>query len=428
MKNELWIVLLLFSGFVGCSSSVQTDRPYQEIGRAQHFTLVEPGYVIGIEKIKINNEILGKVPNKKKPYSEYFIENSDEKNKQRNDEFKSATSGGSKVMMVTQITKSVKFCGNFYNHYLYNSYSNFFYPKYDLDESFSQIDAMFNDLKNQLKDTKEPFTHILIMSMGWNNDQAESMWRYNTILNNLNLASSNNSSFKPLVIVFTWPSVWGSVSDSIILKTFRHLVSYGNKASDADEIGYTWANWIVNHQLPAAIEAAHLKDNPKVVLIGHSFGARLLSRALFSSSYIKSTYSRSNPVDIFLGLQGAFSARRFVADAGLEGNPYSEFNKFPTKFILTTSSHDWSNAAAFWSAHMGGPWGLNYAQKHTNVFNIKDWSKGSSLSDLSSTEEILLINASSIVNGDHNDDPNAIDAHNDILDHEMGELIWSAIH
>ena len=47
---------------------------------------------------------------------------------------------------------------------------------------------MFADMAMQLKQAKEqgePFTHVVVMSMGWNNDQVESLYRYNTIIKNV---------------------------------------------------------------------------------------------------------------------------------------------------------------------------------------------------------------------------------------------------
>lgn len=228
------------------------------------------------------------------------------------------------------------------------------------------------------------------------------------------------------MIALTWPSAWATASDSGIRRTLGHILSYPNKANDADEIGYTWVNWMVNHKLPVAIASANLPDSkrPKIVMLSHSFGVRLLSRALFSSKHLRAEYKSSNSVDLFIGLQGAVSGRRFVMNNGREGSPYAEFNSLPTRIILTTSKNDKANPFAHYvtgASHVGGVQGLQLALKHQKIFDVVEWVKGKKPFD-SSKDKILMVDASSIVN-----DKTNVSGHNDVLDQEMAELIWSFI-
>lgn len=284
---------------------------------------------------------------------------------------------------------------------------------------------MFNDLTDQLNNK---YTHILVMSMGWNNDQVESLWRYKKILKNLSsVADEKKEIFKPLVIAFTWPSAWATISDSWLKRKIGHIFSYPNKANDADEIGYTWANWIVNYKLPIAIEDANLPDweRPKIVLLGHSFGVRLLSRALFSSDHLNSKYKSNSSVDLFLGLQGAVSGRRFVEKSGREGYPYSDFKSLPTKIVLTTSVNDKANPFAHYftgASNVGAKQGWRLANANPKVFKTETWIKGASI-DIP-TDKVLMVDASSIVS---KDEDLGLSAHNDVLDKEMGELLWNFI-
>jgi hypothetical protein len=415
---------------------MQTDRAYNELGRAQHFHLKRDGYIIGIEKREIeigNNKFLSGLTSKN-GYKKRFqliskIDGETEEKKEtrtvRNDEFLSVTEEQDKVMLVTQITK------NFPNQeYIYNAYKDDLDGEYDYELSFSKINEIFKDLPGRLKkedNTTIPYTHVLIMSMGWNNDQVESLWRYNKILENLAIAAKKQSEpFKPLVFAITWPSSWATISDSYLQKKISHLLSYGNKADDADEIGYTWLNWIMNHKIPEVITSAQLSMPPKTVVIGHSFGARLLSRALFSSSHIKPIYKSHNSVDLFLGLQGAFSANRFLPEGSCEGYPYSDFKELSTKIVLTTSTNDDANPIAYYltrAGHVGGHRGLSIAEDKDNreVFDVKVWNQNSPQMDLP-VEKVLLVNATSIVK-----EENGLSAHNDILDEEMGVLMWNFI-
>ncbi len=139
-------------------------------------------------------------------------------------------------------------------------------------------------------------------------------------------------------------------------------------------------------------------------------------------------------IDLYIGLQGAFSAKRFVKDEGLEGFPYTGFKDCNTVFALTSSKNDIANPIArpFTGArHTGGKYGLRYANVREDVFDVITWVEGDRQTNLDqfsdietyrdpgNIKKVLMIDASSIVDGK--------DAHNDILDEDMAELIWVLI-
>jgi len=429
MKLKLCLLTIFSFALVGCTQNTQTNRAYQELGRSQHFQLVSDGYIVGLEKINIKHlKGLTAVDG----YTQRFqqIEGSGKYVDKLNSEFKSKTTNQSKVMLATQITRNFPTM-----NFMYNAYSGSLDGKYDYEKSFFELDRMFDDLSHRLKTGN--YTHIVIMSMGWNNDQVESVFRYNEIIKNISKAANDEKAFKPLVIGFTWPSVWMSISDSWLTQKAGHLLSYPTKANDADEIGYTWANLVINEKLPQAIKNAQsngLKkgNTPKVVVLGHSFGARLLSRALFSKRHLKSSNSES-VVDMFFGLQGAFSINRFVPDTGLEGSPYKGYEKLGTSIILTSSTEDTANPIAAWitgAKHAGGKHGLSVAKDEENVacFDNHKWKKDTVSVPLHGSK-LMMIDASEIViNNKDGDDPNyTYSGHNDVLDLDMGKLLWSFI-
>lgn len=299
--------------------------------------------------------------------------------------------------------------------FLHNEYGKSSKPEFEYQRSLNALESLRSDLRRRLKENS--YSHALVMAMGWNNDQKESIRRFNRINANLRFAAGDSAEFKPLVVGVTWPSVWFGGSKILPAKKLGHVTSYGNKAHDADEVGYTWANMIVNQLLPAELPA-----KTKIVLIGHSFGARLLSRAVFSRDHLKAGAHERFP-DLFVGLQGAFSANRFIPLAGREGHPYSEFSAVKTPIVLTTSTNDLANPIAAFTTrakHVGGRFGRKTAAKHPKVFQIFGWNPNTqTLPEYD--RRVVLIDAGAIVNNDK------LSAHNDILDAEMGLLLWRLI-
>lgn len=222
-------------------------------------------------------------------------------------------------------------------------------PEYE--EGYNQLDKLREKIKSEIK--SKYYSHIILMSMGWHNDQFESISRYKKIITEIK-DQDIKKQFNPYVVVITWPSSWGSNAKSIVEK-MGHLASYPNKAEDADEVGLTVANYLLhNIILSAASDIKKDGSNIKTVAIGHSFGARLLSRAIFSKDFLKDDNTNGTRLDLFIGLQPAFSANRFIKDEGLEGSPYTDHSKLNTKILITGSKFDWYNNSAKWSQHLGG--------------------------------------------------------------------------
>lgn len=220
------------------------------------------------------------------------------------------------------------------------------------------LDALQRNLTQDLKGAR--YTHVVIVVMGWNTAQDEAIRNINDITGNMmaaaeearnpptnDLATSpkatniSNSRFRPLVIGVTWPSFW---SDS-----FTNFFSYPTKANDADEIGLSWLNKLINDTVPKALDAS--QSRAKVVAIGHSFGARAMTRALFSSPALhpEQKFPQSR-VDLAVGLQGAVSINRFMVGKGLEGAPYRDVARLNhTHVALTASQHDGAaGGRVFW--------------------------------------------------------------------------------
>ncbi|QVM93995.1 alpha/beta hydrolase [Pseudomonas entomophila] len=259
----------------------------------------------------------------------------------------------------------------------------------NLEQTHSGLRSLYQESAQALKSleqnltrdlTGSRYTHVIVVVMGWNTAQDEAIRNINDITGNLMAAAyevgqaqksplnrakavrSNQvfqptaekgiyttpktdvldtTRFRPLVIGVTWPSFWSN--------SFTNFFSYGNKANDADEIGLTWLNMLVNQTVPNALAAS--KSNAKVVTIGHSFGARAMMRALFSSPALapQQAFPQSH-VNLAVGLQGAVSINRFTVGDGKEGAPYRDFAKLQnTHIALTASEHDGAaGGPVFW--------------------------------------------------------------------------------
>lgn len=423
-RKVRWLLALLLCSLSGCAltkcivTNEQTDRPFNSLGRAVHLDLNHDGYVIAVEK-----RYWEEIGNPAKHYAERFtpLPSDSDDHKKQNARFKSVTND-TKAMVITHIASF--FEGR---QFLYNAYNEYGHDKANYETGYHGLDSFQKDLLNRLKSARNsqlPYTHVFILAMGWNNDQHKSIWRYNQMITHLKEEANNQGiSFHPLVITLTWPSVWKGVSDSWFeKKVMGHAGSYFNKANDADEIGYTIANWILNKQL-AEVKSSYGKDDfPFVTAIGHSFGARLLSRALDSPTHFKddSLNEYTKTVDLFVGLQGAFSVNRFIKESGAEGSPYHDFKDWGTRVVLTSSNHDSAVPVARYASgasHVGGKFGLSLAEKHPDIFEVQKWD-GEPPPRIP-RDKVTVFNCDSIIKGDQ--------AHNDVLDLEMAKLIWVCI-
>ncbi|MEO7426129.1 MAG: hypothetical protein ABI036_13155 [Fibrobacteria bacterium] len=302
------------------------------------------------------------------------------------------------------------------------------------------------------------YTHILVYCMGWNTDQQESMRNYNSLMGFLAEAaekSGGGEAFRPLVIGLTWPSEWSAMKG----------ISYVAKAGDADETGLVWGSYLLKKVLkPLKVDYAL-----PLVVVGHSFGVRVLTRAVASNpDWVKGAdggepyvdeSDKVKEIDLFVGLQGAVSANRFVKTGPLisgwvEGSPYAKLPGMATRFILTWANGDKANPIAAYvtgAHHVGGRFGNEFCLQHKEAFwpvlfaaekgveGDKDWGRwpydqpgrlfqpDSGWTDLSPEMDgkIITMDVSGIVK----DQPygKGGGAHSDIYTPEIGRFLWKSI-
>lgn len=290
-------------------------------------------------------------------------------------------------------------------------------------DGYAALNRLAAPLKRMLVDKRA--THLFYMCMGWHNDQVECLARYNAILRNLKRTAVGE--FRPVSVCLTWPSAWLAGSPAAPIEWAGHVTSYPTKADDADELGFGIGNHLL-HRVILPLKKVDALSDLKVIMIGHSLGARAMSRALLSEPYLVPCSTPRGEVDLFFGLQGAFPAHRYVAGKGHSGAPYAGAVSHPARTVLTASCCDSANEVIRWlngSRYVGGKYGLTDAHKHPDVFDVVTWPRASGPYPQVDLRKVVMVDATAIVKpGSPGTGTKPVSAHNDILDDEMALLLW----
>jgi hypothetical protein len=254
-------------------------------------------------------------------------------------------------------------------------------------------------------------THILVFATGWNTSQGESLFNYGEWFRAAKRAATEQAPgqrFEPLIVGFSWQSTWDNAPGGT-------GISVGNKGNDADEIGSTWVNAVVQQNVMPVAQRHRLP----VVLVGHSFGTRVLGHAVFLPELV--TQSPRAP-DAFIAFQAALPIRRFVI-SGKEGFWISSP---ATRTVLTASKFDSANNnyAVHWQAYAGGKYGLEMLSDSEIGSRIAASSGDDSgrIDPVPARGQIVLADLSKSVNCPKPGTGGA--AHSDVFDLEAGKLIW----
>lgn len=298
---------------------------------------------------------------------------------------------------------------------LYDAYDTKFLVKATdaYDQSFKELDTFKTELATNIADNK--ITHVFLFSMGWNSDQQEAIRNFNSLfLKILDNAENSGKEFRPLFIGLTWPSKW---SDG-----FSNVFSFFNKTNDADEIGMTWGNYLLNKVILNKNNTA----THKTIVVGHSFGAKLTSRAVMSAGMLAED---SKPVDLLINLQSAYSLNRFSATKGVE--PYKDYvnwKQYANNVALIASKHDNAVKMGFYAPFAGGIKAYNAVKNDTKDDYIGiDLLKYNldTITSFKADKQLLLIDASAIIKQDAYKKGGG--AHSDIYNDEVSKLLWDLI-
>jgi len=333
------------------------------------YALRYPGIVVGVEKSKEKKVKSGAIP-EAIDTAAVFVRGDDKAN-----DFLRARLlgdpkilGESKVMFISHVLRTSPESGQerLRPCFLYNVYrpetgpgradidgvESCNGPDPDVADYFSGSWQAIQGVKQALKRDLESgnYTHLVVIVMGWNTQQTEAIQNFNSLVDRLKQTAPGGSDvFKPYVIGVTWPSEW--VSD--LINSAAHAVSLPDKANDADELGSGWLGALINYAVrPTLGEIAQARPTvagPKLLVIGHSFGARATSHAVCRGSLLKVPKHlqlapgvlEKGQVDWLVGLQGAYSLNRFGnTGAGFIDLRYDPDCDGARHLIFTASSHD----------------------------------------------------------------------------------------
>ena len=305
--------------------------------------------------------------------------------------------------------------------------------------SWDALDSLSTALKSKLQ--QNSYSHIVVLSMGWNTTQQEAIKNMNTLLGNIREASQADSSkglpaFRPLIIGVTWPA---SADTSSLKRTVGKILPVASKRDDADKTGLSWLGVL----LKQTIAQANNRHVP-VVAIGHSFGANAITTATCAGPLIYRNSPDENDnnkqtVDYLIALQGAFSEQRLLGNKG--DHEGIRFNGCPQArhIMLTASDSDTAVSTTLWQSDAGAntiflykPRGiLKYCHNEDKLSDTPDLqcvkanAKGKVNPAFDFSNHINYVNADDLIN--RNTDPAGGGAHSDIYRVEHGNLIWSYI-
>jgi pimeloyl-ACP methyl ester carboxylesterase len=320
----------------------------------------------------------------------------------------------------------------------------------------------------------EATTHFIVFATGWNTPQLETLQAMDEIYASIKAAADRERTpYNPLLIGISWPSYSQDIAEKAaelpgkivgrfesvipdfvpekfpdgldhasefiqkLLKTPKIASGFGRfgypvLSKDADEIGAVWASTLVNQVLMPL--RAEIAGKPRVVVIGHSFGARIATWSAFTGPLLPPVdgVAGGNGPDVIIGLQGAFPAGRFDKKAASEhdrrpyheGAPFASFKEKRTRFAYTGSSHDYAvKIARPFDITIGDNLAFKNRKRFTDDLFDRRTTEGDKVGALRllpdappASRKVLLIDASSIIDG-----------HNDVRNLEAGWLIWNVI-
>jgi hypothetical protein len=297
-----------------------------------------------------------------------------------------------------------------------------------------------------------PVSHLIVFATGWHTGQLRTLANMDELFSSI-MAAAGDARFSPLYFGVSWPSFSDEIAGNIKTGagTFAKLarrrlepaddvgkltglldnpeiadklgfLGYPAISTDADEVGMVPVSTLVNQVLVPLRET--LPGRPRVIVIGHSFGARIVSWTPFTAPLLPAVdgvADVSGP-DQVIGLQGAFPAARFDTTIThhrpyVEGASFADHSAFRTTFAYTCANDEALRHARIFDIMIGDAQAFERAKANASpAFStckaIDIQAAGLKLDPTS--RKVLLIDASDIIG-----------RHNDVRNDKVGRLIWA---
>lgn len=320
----------------------------------------------------------------------------------------------------------------------------------------NRLSKEINDVINKSKGRNERITHILVFSTGYNTTQWESLANYHDLYLNLNNASQpfwhplcenrivklfiQCRDFNPLFIGISWRSFSAVWERSAAL-----ITDFPWATTRADKIGKALAITLLKKVL-LPLKREH---GIPIILIGHSLGAKILSQAAYSVT--SDDDEPLPPIDLLVGLQGAFTMGRYAPE-----HFYHRNKRRVKTAIFTTSEHDkilnklngifyeetknplkkmvyfvTKPLTAFMRKTLyltiGSELARDTAKNYPDLYSLAMADADGKLEKLDKCGDgkPVLVNADHLINRDPLGGPGG--AHSDVYRKEMGTFLWNVI-
>jgi hypothetical protein len=284
------------------------------------------------------------------------------------------------------------------------------------------LDQLGEEIRDKAKSEKP--THIIVLATGWNTPEYESFLDFKYWMSMLDEDfKRKGEDFRPIFVGITWESEWASP-----FWAWLPFSSWSTKGNDADEIGFTWANYLLNDVLQPITQ----ESGAQLVAIGHSFGSRIVLGAHYGRHILvrSRSASREAPVTV-IGMQAAFPTGRFISTKGKE-HQYLAVNKGQANVVITTSKDDEATGTISWgTGYVGGPGVFDEVRENSDFYRtaitvplLNTESNGQPISALDNNL-VSIYDASTFVNCQLPGTDSG--AHSDVYDeamaHFLGEII-----
>ena len=210
------------------------------------------------------------------------------------------------------------------------------------------------------------YTDVVVMVMGWNTDQENALKNFNSLIGNmLDEAAERAAATRASPSGRSSSASPGPRSGSSASTRSSPTPSCGASASRSsvatrDDLGtYVLSDLVLHGILVARDDAAKRKGpgarHPRLVMIGHSFGARALVTAMTQAPSCKPAVpppeaTGFTPEDRILLLEGAFEFQYLF---GPGGELAPTLASGAPRVTITASANDSAVAAAFWGWYAG---------------------------------------------------------------------------